>query len=115
MEESNREYPLLSIVLGIATAILLVVVVIVVAMLARCGGSAAVTGSSRRSAGWREKQGRGSSSPDLLVQIESGEKHGSDLMVQIESDEKHGLAHLICWFRYIQVRNMGLAHLICWF
>jgi hypothetical protein len=73
-EESGREYPLLSIVAGIATAIVLVVLVIVVAMLVRCGGSSPAPGggSRRGAASWRDKHARGTSSPDLLVQIESG-------------------------------------------
>ena len=82
-DEASREYPLLSIVLGIATAIALVVLVIAAAMLVRCGsgggggGASAVNvaGSARRGRGgssWRDKYTAGNSSPDLLVQIESG-------------------------------------------
>ncbi len=73
---SSREYPLLSIVLGIATAIVLVILVIAAAMVVRCGGSspslAAVSGRHGAGGSWRDKHHNGSSSPDLLVQIESG-------------------------------------------
>jgi hypothetical protein len=73
VDHTAREFPLQSIVMGIATAILLVMVVIAVAVLVRCGGSSAsTTAAGRRGGGWRDKHTAGSSSPDLLVQIESG-------------------------------------------